>query len=155
MMKTYKPITTALLLVLASLGIQAQTIYYSYDNAGNRTKRSLTVTAVTSKSAKMVADTVAVADNIKTEEETLPDNSERSFKIYPNPTHGQMALAIEGTLPQQAGRIMLYSSLGALLQSGTTQGSYTPIDLSRYPAGQYILILIIDGKKYNWNIVKD
>ena len=137
--------------MLASIGLRAQTIGYEYDASGNRTLRKIVTLAA---KAKLIADSTFAEDNLKPEEGVMQEEGERSFVVYPNPTRGQIALEIKGSQPKQAGKLLLYSGTGKLLQNLSTSGSLTPVDLTRYAAGHYILILVLDDKKYEWTIIK-
>jgi len=138
--------------MLASIGLRAQTIGYEYDASGNRIKRYVVTLAA---KAKLVADSTSAEESLKPEEGVMQEAGERSFVVYPNPTRGQIALEIKGSQPKQAGKLLLYSGTGTLLQNLSTRGSLTPVDLTRYPAGNYLLVLVLEDKKYNWTIIKE
>lgn len=69
-----------------------------------------------------------------------------TVKCYPNPTQGKVNLAIDNA-NQEAVNIMVYSSTGELIYSGTTErnASQLELDFSNQPNGSYIIQTTIGG----------
>jgi len=69
------------------------------------------------------------------------------FAVYPNPTEGQVTISVD--LPQVADTdLMVYNPLGQLLihESRKNMDTYRySMDLRHLPAGQYFIMLSVDG----------
>jgi len=66
-----------------------------------------------------------------------PNTVLRGFEVFPNPTNG---LGTVIGLPEEPTSILVYSSLGALIQDvQLNQSAENKIDLSPYPAGVYFV----------------
>lgn len=92
----------------------------------------------------MFIDNVSV--NIQTDIKEENISSSNELNVFPNPTNGK--IAIESNNDFEQGRLMVYSSLGAIvfesiISEGQRQLSY---DLSGYPNGMYIIRII--GETY-------
>lgn len=62
------------------------------------------------------------------------ENREPSFKLYPNPTSGQIAVELEGMQ-----KVMVFNALGQMLLSKETEGDILQLDLSGFENGLYWL----------------
>lgn len=76
-------------------------------------------------------------------------SSYRSIKIYPNPATTQIFVD-ENISDQVTG--LIYSISGQLIKSIGSFQANSPIDISSFPAGTYILILI-DGYRFHYRSV--
>ena len=127
----------------------AQTISYAYDNAGNRISRTI-VLSTSSQGVKKAQDPIPVEDQL----------GERKIIVYPNPTKGELAVEITGgnEKPVSEGgdeiRIILYSAEGTQLQSTPAITGKTPVNLSTYPTGWYILRVLAGEKATEFKIIK-
>jgi hypothetical protein len=67
------------------------------------------------------------------------------FAVYPNPSPG--IFSIEIAYETEAAQIQLYDIKGKLIDSTTIKNSSRRMDwdISRFPAGTYVLRLIFDG----------
>ena len=109
--RTFKRTTVlsllSVLFLCTSLNVCAQQrIRYTYDEAGNRTKREI-----------VLSSTRSVSEN----EEETPDMYEEKLRetkvtIYPNPTKGMLRVDISGVDTFKDARISLYDLNGKLLQ---------------------------------------
>ena len=136
------------LLTLSALSAQNM-VSYAYDNAGNRISRKI----VTLPSNIVKKDTLAPAPV----EEQL---GERKITVFPNPTKGSLAVEINGgnSKPATAGgdqlQIFLFSAQGVQLQNTKVEAATTPINMTSYPAGWYILRVQAGDKMTEFKIVK-
>ena len=122
----------------------AQTVSYGYDNAGNRISRKI-VPLKTALAAKKSPETLApVEDQL----------GERKITIYPNPTKGALAVEITGGDAKDAIHLILFSAQGVQLQNLKVTASTTPVDMSSYPAGWYILQVQAGDKMTEFKIIK-
>ena len=140
----------------------AQEIEYSYDAAGNRTCRKI----ITLKSATTVnnqdstnSDTTGNVNNSNVEpskKKFLTDRLGKSvIKIYPNPTKRQITVVLAKNDICDNSSIELYSLSGKIIYRKNNISTINNIDLSDKPQGAYILRLILNNKKLEWEIIKE
>jgi len=80
---------------------------------------------------------------------------EMTIKIFPNPTKGQLTVAINGIGPDETADYQLFSQAGRLVDTKRGNGNEFTVDMERYPSGLYILRLMIRGKISQWKILKE
>ncbi len=119
-------------------------ISFEYDDAGNRTDRLISIAST--KSA-YVAD-------VETEvfSETL---EELNFKMYPNPTKGELTVEIENLTGETNASISIYDLQGRQIYNNSNASATNAIDLSNHSPGTYIMILKVANKTREWKIVKE
>ena len=149
-----KPILIVMFGLLA-LPLLSQTFTYDfgYDEAGNRTRR--TVITITDKSS----DTVSVNEGISGENnpvnvlrEDLFDG--RSIAIYPNPTTGELILEITPLEQGISGNISIYTTNGSLLLISKELIEVNRMDLSDLLQGTYLLLITLEDKTKTYKIIK-
>ncbi len=138
-----------------------ETIYYTYDNAGNRTGRMI----IEPQSPNMAPRNNAPANNDSEENEEIPDDAladsdtptpsqDYEAKIYPNPTAD--VLHVKVSEPSSL-RYVLHGSTGTELLSGTFT-SETTLQISGYARGIYYLSIYNDANPSTdrrvWKVVK-
>jgi hypothetical protein len=141
-----------LLLLIALMGLQQafpQAISYTYDVSGNRINRNVATLKQTT------GDTTY--PSLPGERELLTETlGELTITVSPNPTRGEVNVAISN-LPEGA-RVesALYNPAGVLLSASPLQvnGSGT-INLATQPSGIYYLKLRAGGKQSVWKIIKE
>lgn len=123
-------------------------INYTYDNAGNRTKRSLCVQGsivVNSENNNTVTHESIVSFANETEAiEIRNDMDNDRFNVFPNPTSGK--LYIDGCSMENT-NFYIYNINGSLLKKGILDKK--EIDVTFFPNGKYLLIV-----KDNQTIIK-
>ena len=129
-----------LLATLFSLPLSSQVLQFGYDDAGNCILKYRTV----------VVAPVGHAPQ-KPQNEQI---GERTLTIYPNPTYGLVRVEISGDASEKPINIMLSDMSGKALQSFSTANMNFDVDITSYPQGNYLLIMIIDNKKSTWQIIK-
>lgn len=118
-------------------------VSYAYDDAGNRVKREIvpaTKSMVLSDEDKNTFFTEEIA--------------KRDIKIYPNPTYGQLAVAISDIEGLKSGTITMISVNGQQVLKKKIDSGYIDLDISSEQTGIYVLIIEIDGEKTTWKIIK-
>ncbi|MCF6404864.1 discoidin domain-containing protein [Chitinophaga filiformis] len=81
-------------------------------------------------------------------------NKLQDITVYPVPTHDQVQI----TMPaghQQKSQISVHDMNGKVYLSGSTSGSTYNMDVSKLPAGMYIIQIISGNKKTTKKIVKE
>lgn len=139
--------TFLLLLSFLSFGcsysVSAQTVFYSYDPGGNRITRG----TVRLYSAKQSGS----------EQEEKITNSLLTCQVtvYPNPTAGELNIAISNGEEDALSRIWLYDDSGKLLKTlEVTGNTSTTIDLSGYSEGMYLIDFSQGDSKSYYKVIK-
>jgi hypothetical protein len=146
---------TSIIFVLITLGTsyagnsQVHNNYgfeYTYDNDGNRTRRMYIelLPSKTTPSEEDAIDTASIIDNF----------SNLEFIIHPNPTAGIVQVDIPGSKDIDI-KFSLFTLQGTLINSMPQVGSSVIIELSKHPAGVYILVCQINNQRKEWKIIKE
>jgi len=136
----------AFLFFFSIKGFATDKISYLYDAAGNRTLRKYEVElqrAATSPQQSL--------DSVMVEAIQGPLN----VTVFPNPTKGALAVKITGLTPEEKISMSLYSPQGVQLQSIDIIEETTPINMSAYPSGWYILRIVANNKPLEFKIIKE
>jgi hypothetical protein len=139
-----------------------ESIYYTYDNAGNRTGRIIVAPENPDRAPR---NNAPANDNDGEEDQDIPDDAladsdtpapsqDYEAKIYPNPTAD--VLNIKVSEPSTL-RYVLHGSNGVQLLSGIFT-SETTLQISGYARGIYYLSIYNDAKPSTerrvWKIIK-
>jgi hypothetical protein len=135
------------LLLLVAISMDAQTVTYAYDAAGNRTARVVTLPAVAKSPAATQSSkaTTALDDMV----------AEKKIVIYPNPTKGIVKVEITGYTDDTKASFRLMSMSGQIIITRTADSSSQTFDLSSQAAGIYLLQITIDDESVVWKIIKE
>jgi len=151
----------------------AQTyITYEYDNAGNRTSRTIFMKAPeltpppqdsTETVIDDVEDPVAIVQDTENENTTEPQLLQEIYTdalfetfitIYPNPTRGLLTVKFSD-LPQDAvSSITLFDMQGRIVKQQQSLSDENRLDISAQPTGTYIMQITVGEEVTNWKIVK-
>lgn len=145
------------LFTITSLGITfAQTtISYDYDNAGNRTSRTIVLPkSAQTSSLKSGVDSTYLKEEIK-DKKLEEQIAGQKINIYPNPTHGALRVEIIGFNLSEQTAIQVYNLKGGLVITLTPLTGNDIVDLSAYPLGIYVLKIQLGEKVSEWKIVKE
>ena len=140
-----------------------QTVYYKYDDAGNRTRRSLS-------SSKLL--TVPDTSNKKTVEEEIntfiltsqqPEQTAGiettttgDIKVFPNPVQEKLNIQFSNMASDAGYRILLYDGSGKLFYNGQSNAEHSEIDMQNAGAGAYYLVIVgHDGRRNYWKMIKE
>lgn len=132
-----------LLFLVLAIGINAQAVVikYTYDNAGNRTKR-------------------AVDQNARYSQQNISQNDtsimlcDKKIGIFPNPTDGPIKIEVSFLGANDKGEIFIYDISGQLVLTKKIEGMITNIDLSARPSGMYVMNIRINQEENTWKIIK-
>ncbi len=121
----------------------AQTFNYTYDAAGNRIHRQM----VPLKSPENTTDSTEIMPAVE-------QAGVIAIRVFPNPTAGALRVEITNMPENTRGSLVVWNLQGQeLLRIQPLSVSMTA-DLSRHPAGNYILQIVIGAEKREWEIVK-
>lgn len=124
----------------------SQIVNYAYDNSGNRTSRTLTM----SKSLLNEKDT----SNINTEKIT-EQVGEQSIVVYPNPVREEVNVELSGYDENLDGSITIFDQGGRLIINQQQISTRNTFNLSRYSKGIYFMIIKIGAKQTKYTIIRN
>lgn len=133
-----------ILLLLAAMSMNAQGVSYTYDDAGNRTARVITLAPSKSPAAPQPEAESPFSDRI----------AKQSIRIYPNPTEGMLAVEIQDFTTDMKAEYRLTDTGGRTITTVKAATGYQTLDLSRQAAGIYLLQITINGESVVWKIIK-
>jgi len=130
-------------LLILSSGMAQNIVSYAYDNAGNRISRKV-VNLNSNPSHVKASEPAPVEDQL----------GERKITVYPNPTRGALAVEITGGNDKDAIQLIVFSAQGVQLQNVKVTATTTPVNMSAYPGGWYILRVQAGEKVTEFKIIK-
>lgn len=138
--------------------VLGQQVSYSYDAAGNRIQRNVIFLSSKQNSSSEDDAPRTRAEVKETDIFEMPRYEdmlgERKVVIYPNPTRGMLQIEFQGYGEMKEARLILYNMQGRMLLQVNNIEAYTTLDLTPYPAGTYILILLEGMVRSEWKIIK-
>lgn len=136
-----------------SFGQVADRIKFTYDDAGNQTRRYICL-GCQSRKAK---DTIYKTPESLTENDFLKDDLYSHISYYPNPVREELYVKWQNTTDIQVSKIELYSMSGQFVKNiaDIRDSELATIEFQPYPEGFYNLILVYsNGDKKTLRIVK-
>ena len=116
----------------------AQTLEFSYDNAGNQVKRELVTISINSLMSTNSVETEQEEDTLLPESKSLDDNA-TTIEFYPNPVVD--LLNVEWDFDLELTELMIFDNQGKLLQIKKVSKEATNeiFNFSTYATGVYYL----------------
>lgn len=131
--------------IFSALTVYAQQkLSYAYDNAGNRTSRTIILErqqAVKQRSTKAVSYEDLLAD--------------KEIKLYPNPVKVTLSVDINGYDRDLKGEYFLFDIQGKMILHKDLKAQSFQIDMSSYAVGSYLMRIVINGESTTWEIIKE
>jgi hypothetical protein len=121
---------------------------FIYDESGNRILREAQIVQLKSGSS-VSADYEHYQESV-----LVKELSDRTIKIYPNPTKGSIKISISESL-NDSPRVIVYNTSGQVLVDMHIEGTESEINLSRQCPGIYLLRIIINGRSSEWKVLKE
>lgn len=118
------------------------TVYFQYDDAGNRIQRTITMPA---KNAGGMTQPEIAKDSF----------NELDYSIYPNPTDGELVIEFKNRKVELNIKYTVHDLSGKMLLEQTNNSTFTIINLGRYANGIYLLRIYYGNKVREWKIVKE
>lgn len=81
--------------------------------------------------------------------------SDKTIRIYPNPTKGMLKIEISGWSEQDSGSITVFNTNGARLVSTPLSNPATTVDITGCTPGIYLMLVRINDKESTWKIIKE
>ena len=133
--------------LLSSYSVHAQnTVKFTYDNCGNRIKRTLQLRKVEEN-----------GKNVETKNEFVSYANDSlgavAVSLFPNPTEGRIIVSFSDNANATIDAT-LTTIAGTIIERQRFAGSQHEFDLSSQPAGVYLLKLIFGDETRTWKIVK-
>lgn len=143
-MKQSYPIFTlfALTSLLCPVLSFSQYIGYGYDAVGNRIKREI---IISNNNVRKTPPKTVVSEML----------SDKTIRIYPNPTKGILKIEISGWSELDAGSITVFNTNGARLVSTPLSDPATTVDITGCAPGIYLMLVRINDKESTWKIIKE
>jgi hypothetical protein len=132
-------------ILIASMQGYCQTIYYGYDEAGNRTSRGTIA----------LKSTAGANDEENAGQEFSETSGAYIITIYPNPVQERLSVEIKGPSGEQDALIYLYSITGELITRIETREVLTPVSFAELARGPYILRIHCGSNVSEWKIIKE
>lgn len=150
-------ITNLSLCISTTLFAQKGQFSYSYDNAGNRIAREVIYLAPAEEiaGADSIANAPAGHESILQSLETGAQGKNNTLKVFPNPTHGKLNIQFTGDMAGLKAEISVYNNAGVYVYQNTSTTHKHVVDLCGQPAGNYILVVRLQGyEKKEYKIIK-
>lgn len=127
-----------------SLIAQQPTLVFKYDASGNRYERTI-----------LVDKMIEVDSTDFTLDNSLQNGNLTAQKItvYPNPTEGFVNIDLS-LMPEQDANYIIVGINGTLIEKGNITSTQTPINLTHFGKGTYILHVVSGSEKEKFKIVK-
>ena len=77
-----------------------------------------------------------------------------NMRVYPNPTQGKVCVELMDVSETTESFMKVYDSRGHKIYEKRGNGSSMEVDISKYPAGYYIVELIVNEERTTWKVVK-
>lgn len=133
-----KQLIVSLLFVVAPfVGYSQTTLHFTYDNAGNRTSRTIVVRSLH-----------APHHDTNTSVDLYEDAKVRIKEL------GQDFLQVEILELKNNASISIYDASGKAFLSCEMSETVSSIDISAIPRGIYVLRIVIDGEENTWKLIK-
>ena len=131
------------MLTLASVqSAFAQAVEYSYDFAGNRTRREIIIRHVKERETTSTKDIKA-------------ENLTQIVRIEADSKAGTVTVFVDGLKPSDKCDISLFNTMGVNLLNLAADSPSTVVDLRPYPDGTYIVSMTLNGKRDTWKVSKN
>lgn len=142
-------------LLSSSLLVSAQpTVYYTYDDAGNRIHRD--IIELSGKQDETGDSTATETPEVPIVDEQQLQEEDGIILAYPNPTDGNLTVAISANLLEETGANYIIVDLaGKVIEQGQLVQSQTILDLTNEANGNYILTVFVGERREEWQIVKN
>lgn len=140
-----KRIIILLLALIASFALYCQTRDFGYDDAGNRTSRTIPGFKSTASGEEEIALPKTYSEKLR----------EFEIKLFPNPVNLQLSVEITGLETGQEVKIKVYDFTGRLMNSSEIYSGLIQLDFSTYPSGPYIIRINAGKESTEWKVVKE
>jgi hypothetical protein len=159
-----KQIYTLIMLAGIAMSVSAQqTVYYKYDDAGNRIKRSLSASKLltvpdssNNKTVEEEINTLILAFQQPEQMAGIESSSTGEIKVFPNPIEEKLNIQFSNVDYEVGYNIQLFDGSGKLFYIGQSNKEHSEIDMQNAGAGVYYLVVVTkEGKRNFWKMIKE
>lgn len=134
----------ALFLCLQPELMFSQYVSFGYDAAGNRIKREI-ILETHNNDLKKAPKKAFVSETL----------SDKTIKIYPNPTKGILKIEIVGWTETDTGSVAMFNAGGTRLLSTPLTESTLTLDITGYTSGLYLMHIKLGENETTWKIIRE
>jgi YD repeat-containing protein len=129
------------------LPAQQAVVTFEYDDAGNRTQRTITTFKATETEIENLAGFIVPTPAVAYSADELNAN------VYPNPTYGIINIEVDKHESETI-TYMLHDQTGKLIEQGQIAGYLKELSLESRQPGVYFITLAGQTKRITYKIVK-
>ncbi len=142
-------------IAFAALVLCTDTLYsqeiYTYDAAGNRTKRNLSI-CIGCQVAKNKDDNKNPTP--EQTEQAMQMAMEHGISVYPNPANDVINITVSGVNANETALINVLDESGKTITSFQGSASPSQIDMKQYKSGTYFVKVDIGNDKLFYRVIK-
>jgi hypothetical protein len=151
-----------IILLIISLGLAGflfgqSSVNYTYDDSGNRGSRVIIMDEKMADLPLSSPDSTFVKSAVTGESHLTKYQAKvgvQTINIFPNPTTELFTIKIEGWDNKTTALMNLSTSIGSSLIEKKLDGAFTEVNIKEQPQGTYLLVIILNGQKETWKVVK-
>jgi len=134
-----------------------ESIYFTYDNSGNRISRSYGLTVVRDDNEDDDDELTTSSSELFEDGKTLENGSqEREIHVYPNPVRDELIVDILNGDEEKSYRFLMFDMSGKMVKESKQQGNGRfLVDMSAFINGTYILVINYEEGKREFKIIKE
>ena len=126
-------------LFIFTSSVRAQSVSFTYDAAGNRISRSITVNRVRERITMDM-------------EETAAEMREERVRLIVDSSSDILTIDVTGYHVEDKGSVSLFSLSGYHVRTIPVRSARTQTDLSGLASGVYVVRVILNGKADTWKV---
>lgn len=151
----YLPIYFVALLSCVCFIESTAQVQYSYDQAGNRTKRKLAIALIKNHNSTTDAAAVQTAAEVqKEQEQTMKIAMDKGISVYPNPTNDFINVTVSSATTDQKATAYLIDNKGNVLFSQQVNSVPFSFDMTKYESGIYLIKVVIGKEQLSYHVIK-
>lgn len=149
-------ILAVIFLLIGKTGISQTTFVYGYDNAGNRTSRTIILSSIKSAEEIPNFNEATISGDFKSAQEKFDDSiGEVDITLFPNPTLGRIDIKASNLDDNIACEIIVFDAKGSLLLKQAWRNGSTSVDLTNQPQGVYFVKFVAGDQITQWKVIKE
>jgi hypothetical protein len=151
-----------IIMLIISIGLTGflfgqSSVSYGYDDSGNRVSRTIIMDEKMADIPVKSPDSTFMKSAVTGESHLTKYQAKvggQTINVFPNPSTGIFTIKIEGWDNKTTALMNLSTSIGRSLIEKTLDGPFTEVNIKEQPQGTYLLVIIVNGQKETWKVVK-